>query len=236
MPGKRNDFHSDSDRADRPDWIRPPFAELLIAFCSFCVGFLFAGLNSKAEVLLHSPDFFSQYTIEVLSGVTVLLLSAFTVWLQRRYRDLNRRHFEMKARINEAPYRYWLRLDSMISRAIREGQENALVNGKAIVEARNSMAESLVSMSSSLNSVINTLARNVGAPVLAPAAYSGSDQDGINPAPDQRAVWETIQVLERTWAARREVILLQVRKILAELGIPFEEEREVRFEQQTTGD
>lgn len=58
------------------------------------------------------------------------------------------------------------RLGELINIAFVEGVDKAKLNARAIVSTRNSLARSLVSVSSTLNSEIDRLAAETGEPVL----------------------------------------------------------------------
>src|SRR5437868_4273874 len=100
----------------------------------------------------------AKYLIAVGAGVTVAALSALAGYLIRGERD--------RKRVGEAPILYVKRLDELIARGVREGADQAIINARAIVAARNGLARSLVSISSSLNSQIDRLAEEIGEAVL----------------------------------------------------------------------
>jgi hypothetical protein len=167
------------------------------------------------ESLLH-------YLIEVASGITVAVL----VGVVGFYRgSKTERH-----RVSKAQFVFVNRLDELIKRAVREGPRSAVLNARAIVAARNSLASSLVSISSQLNSEIDRLAEDIGELHFIPATRSETPTSIRPPPIQEEEAYATIQVLARIWPAKRSQIVFEVRKLLAELGIPFDPIDESHFE------
>jgi hypothetical protein len=138
--------------------------------------------------IMETPS--TTFLIEVLAGLTVAGLSAVAAYLYRGDKE--------RKRVGEAPFVYVRRLDDLIKRGTMEGAENAIINARAIVAARNSLAQSLVSISSSLNSEIDKLAKQIGETSLIPGALtSGTERPKTDT--DSRAAYESIQVLARIW-------------------------------------
>ncbi len=128
--------------------------------------------------------------------------------------------WQFHQRIEAAPRIYVEELDRLIQRAVNEGAERALLNARAIVSARNSLRSSLVTISSQLDSEIDRLAGDIGeAPSTLPA---GTTVPKGNVEPDPRVVYETIEVLQEVWPAKKVQIEVEMRKILAEMALdPF---------------
>jgi hypothetical protein len=168
-----------------------------------------------------------KYVIGVGVGLTVAALSALVGYFFRGERD--------RKQVGEAPFLYVKRLDELIRRALHEGAENAVINARAIVAARNSLARSLVSISSSLDSQIDRLAEEIGEAILTVGHLSEESPKVplLGSTANQKA-YDTIKVLARIWPAKRSQIIVEVRKILAELNIPFETKTEDRFEKWWT--
>jgi hypothetical protein len=120
-------------------------------------------------------------------------------------------------RVEAAPRRYIKELDQLIARALREGEDKAIINARAIVAARNNLRSSLVSISRSLNSEIDQLARDIGQRTASVLPPSSPSQNGDDVSIKQ--AYETIQVLARVWPTKRAEIQYEIRKLLAELGL-----------------
>lgn len=108
---------------------------------------------------------------------------------------------EKEREIDDAARKYVDYLDKLIQDGVREGRENALLNGRAIVSTRNDLRGSMLSISEQLNSDIDVLSLNLLDTTARAAAY------------------ETIQVLAKKWPAKKAQVEIQLRKLLAELGI-----------------
>jgi len=132
-------------------------------------------------------------------------------------------HVRAQKRIDAAPRRYVEELDKLITRAAKEGPENAVLNARAIVAARNSLRNSLVGISSQLDSEIDHLAADIGEVIKQPQGPS-MPQPG---APsDAKQAYDTIQVLVRIWPSKKQQIEVEIRKLLAELGLEVKKTEE----------
>lgn len=122
---------------------------------------------------------------------------------------------EFQRRIDAAPRQYVRELDRLIRVAVEEGPQKAVLNAGAIVEARNSLRSSLVSISTQLNSQIDELALNIGQSIRILQDTARHPFGKVNP----REVFQTIEVLSRVWPARMLEMEVAIRKILVELGL-----------------
>jgi len=170
-------------------------------------------------VVLNALDHVFHRTAEGLTAMDIInnivapLIVALITWALGRAWE--RRRIERK--IDAAPKIYVQELDKLIARAMQEGPTKAVVNARAIVSARNSMRKSLVSISSNLNSEIDRLAVEIGEELLQVAQPSMPTTNV--PASSNDRAFQTIEVLSRIWPSRREEIVVQIRKLLAELGL-----------------
>jgi hypothetical protein len=141
--------------------------------------------------------------------VSPLIVAAFTggfawMWAKEHQRK----------KIDAAPREFVNELDKLISRAYFEGPDKAMVNARAIVAARNSLAAPLARIQIQLNSEIDRLAEEVGE-IFEKLHRSVERRE---PA-DARAVYETIEVLVRMWPAKKKQIEVEIRSVLAVLGL-----------------
>jgi gas vesicle protein len=120
---------------------------------------------------------------------------------------------EIAREIDDAPRKYVDHLDRLIKRAIQEGGPNAVLNARAIVSTRNDLRESLIKISDRLNSDIDQLAREVGEAAGTDRGNTRQQQAGYS------AIYETIQVLSRKWPSKKDQVEVELRKVLAELGL-----------------
>lgn len=123
--------------------------------------------------------------------------------------------WQQRKKVEAAPRKYVAELDALIQRAIKEGDDFAIVNARAIVATRNSLRASLVAISSQLNSEIDRLSQEIGQPVPQHQTVNATGPQ----APSASEVFRTIQVLSRIWPAKRVQIEVEIRKLLAELGL-----------------
>jgi hypothetical protein len=145
----------------------------------------------------------------IIAPLIVGVISAIAAYLVAKLRQ--------QKRIDAAPRRYVEELDKLIKQAYAEGENKALVNARAIVAARNSLSESLVSISKNLNSEIDRLSTEIGAPIARLEVVSADPHHATNHA----EIYQTIEVLYRFWPTKREQIEVEIRKLLAELGLPI---------------
>ena len=124
---------------------------------------------------------------------------------------------QARKKIEAAPNRYVDELDKLINSGVKQGPEKAVINGRAIVRVRDSLRGSLVAISGQLNSEIDRLALDLnGTPF--PASDLARAVEGQK-TPDPKQVYDTIQVLSKVWPAKREQVKVEIRKLLAELGL-----------------
>ena len=90
------------------------------------------------------------------------------------------------------------------------------MNGRAIVAARDTLATSLAKVSVQLNSEIDRLAREIGVN----SVFERLQRTTENTQPvDASTAFETIEVLVRIWPSKRRQIEVEIRGILAVLGL-----------------
>lgn len=151
-----------------------------------------------------------RFLIEVVAGLTVVAISAVagTIWQGRKDQE----------RLDAAPRVYVEQLDRLIQQGVQEGEDKAILNARAIVAARNSLANSLIAISVQLDSEIDRLADELGEPKLKGGGLSGPGSG--NREADKKAAYQTILVLQKIWPAKKVEIEFAVRKQLAEMGLP----------------
>jgi hypothetical protein len=157
----------------------------------------------------NSTFFNTAFWQSVLSGLVVFVVTASVTWF------LSKRIFRKK--ILAAPKKYVRDLDLLIERARKEGVSNAVVNARAIVAARNSLRESLTTISGSLNSEIDRLANEISE-TQSDNQFIESERP-MNSTNSSEEIYNTIEVLHRIWPSKKGQIEVQVRQILAELGL-----------------
>jgi hypothetical protein len=156
--------------------------------------------------------------------VAVLTASFWLVWEAAMARS--------RKKIAAAPHVYVSVLDKLIQTAMAEGKEMAVLNARAIVATRNSLRDSMVIIGRSLNSGIDRLANDIGEskglweqpiePNLDHPRVNGAQSNPPHLESEsemQAAAWETIQVLHRVWPSKKLQIEVEIRKVLAELGL-----------------
>jgi hypothetical protein len=161
--------------------------------------------------------FVLHYLVEVAAGITVAVLTGAVAYYQGTKKA--------QKRVSKAQFVFVNRLDELIRKALQEGPKEAVLNARAIVTVRNSLADSLVSISSQLNSEIDRLAKEIGS-----VDTYAIKRTEYFVEPNADATYATIQVLAKIWPAKRSQIVIGVRKLLAELGLPFDPAEETPFE------
>ena len=119
---------------------------------------------------------------------------------------------EKEKEIDDAPRKYVDHLDRLIQEAIREGGDKAVLNARAIVSVRNDLRNSMLNISERLNSDIDRLAEEIGEAKESPRF---NRREAASPA----VIFETIQVLSKKWPAKKDQVEIELRKVLAELGL-----------------
>lgn len=141
---------------------------------------------------------------------------------------------------NAAPRVYLEHLEKLISQSIEEGKEHAVSNARVIVAARDRLRFSLVSMSSHLNSEIDSLSRLLNTPfdnlqslremenegtIKTSDTYSqdvnnkSERKDYSFPPNFEERTFKTIEELWKGWPTRKSLLEVEIRKLLVELGL-----------------
>ncbi|MCX6318498.1 MAG: hypothetical protein NTW29_14495 [Bacteroidetes bacterium] len=145
----------------------------------------------------------------IIAPLLVAVIIGIAGWL---YANL-----KWRKKIRNAPQKYVEELDKLIQDGVYEGPEKALINARAIVSSRDAMRKSLISISNQLNSEIDRLASEIGKKVELP---TGPSIEGELPATiESKRAYETIQVLQKIWPAKKTQIKVEVQKLLTEMGL-----------------
>jgi len=180
---------------------------VFIIFFSIFPEYLLSKILLKPE---NKPmDIINNIVAPLIVAIIIGAITGVFGWLLA-----NRR---IQRKLDAAPRKYVEELDQLIKNAIAEGPTKADVNARAIVSARNSLRKSLISISGNLNSEIDRLASEIGEEVIhqpAPStrtpAYSEISKD---------RAFQTIEVLSKVWPAKKTQIVVEIRKLLAELDL-----------------
>lgn len=158
---------------------------------------------------------FRKFLFDVAVGITVAGLAAIASysWAMLRAREA----------VERAPDIYVQELDKLITKGVNEGEANAVLNAKAIVAARNSLASSLSALGMQLDSQIDVLATTVGSDTLLP---HGSELSSLtrakvpldSPSLNHEAYMQ-ILILQKIWPAKKRQIEIELKKLFAELGL-----------------
>lgn len=150
-----------------------------------------------------------NYLNNIVAPLIVALLSGTFTWIWALRTN--------RKRIAAAPKMYVEHLDNLIKNGVTEGVSSAVLNARAIVAARNSMRGSLTTISSQLNSEIDRLEAELSEVIVSPKTPSMSRPNTNDGSPEK--IFETMQVLNKIWSARRTQIEVEMRKLLAEMGL-----------------
>ena len=107
--------------------------------------------------------------------------------------------------LSSAPKLYAERLSELIDKASNAKSQDMLTYSRAIVAVRDDMKGTLVSLSALLNSEIDRLSAEV--------------RDAQAPQASVEPLRSTVNVLKLKWPAKCDQIEIEVRKLLAELGL-----------------
>ena len=118
-------------------------------------------------------------------------------------------------KIEAAPAIYVAELDKLINNAVSQGEDHAIENAKAIVQVRNSLAQSLGALGKLLDSQTDVLAEELGLPRLETSKMTETPTT----IPDKHRVYLDITILQKIWPAKRRQIEVEIRKLFAELGL-----------------
>lgn len=125
-------------------------------------------------------------------------------WGERRGRDKEREFWEKT--LKSAPDLYTTRIGILISEASASNSNDIMAKARSIVSTRNDLRGSLVSLAALLNSDIDRLSIEI-----AEAEQAANRDTG--------RIRETVAVLKSKWPGKREQVEVELRKILAELGL-----------------
>lgn len=188
---------------------------LLLHFIAIVGVFAFASLktsqnslNSNTQIAAHPFHMPLDLTNNIIAPLAVAGLTGCATWIIAQLR--------FQRRVDAAPRQYIQHLDSLISRAATEGIPQAIVNARSIVAARNTLRSSLLSISKYLNSEIDRLSKEIGEP-FEQIEMRGAEAGRPVLEPDE--AYQTIQVLARIWPSKKTQIEVEIRKLLAELGL-----------------
>ena len=131
--------------------------------------------------------------------------------------------------IEAAPERYVHHLGSLIQEALEGGKRNAIVNGKAIVAARNDLRDGLLSLASLFNSEIDELESLLNTDFellikklpddIAKQLQERKSKREKRVKLDEEEIFEIIQIISKKWRIKRDQIEYQIRKLISELGL-----------------
>lgn len=182
--------------------------EILVILFSY----LFSSVNFFVELPSQPIDPFFCVIMDIINNIAApLIVGVITFFAGLLWNEMRTRK-----KIDAAPKKYIQALDNLITKAVEEGEQKAVINARAIVSTRNTLRDSLVSISKNLNSEIDLLAINIGHRSANGVSPSSIPDDN---RPNAAAAWETILVLHRMWPSKKEQIEVEIRKLIAEMGL-----------------
>lgn len=143
-------------------------------------------------------------TLSALIGAAATVAAAVIAknWGERRGARQERQQWVQA--LSSAPSEYANRLSDLIDGANAAPDSEIVIHARAIVSARNDLRDSLINLSTLLNSDIDRLSSDVS---------SAPEADRIG------SVRSTISVLKLKWPSKKEQVAVELRKVLAELGL-----------------
>jgi outer membrane murein-binding lipoprotein Lpp len=170
------------------------------------------------EICEHTI-FLQRKNMDITNNIVAPIIVAIVAWLAGQGYSQIKAWRKLREKIEAAPLVFVSELDALIHKGASEGPSQAVVNGRAIVAARDTLRSTLSSISKQLNSEIDQLASDLGQTSQAFDALTDATQAGDSPNAER--AFDTIQVLVRIWPAKRKQIEVEIRKLLAELGFDF---------------
>ena len=110
-------------------------------------------------------------------------------------------------RVRSAPEEYVGLLKAQIESASRDEPVNIRVRARSIIRVRDSLGGSLLNLSKQLDSEIDRLAQLLDKYEQGPSEQLDTE------------IHDSIAVLQRTWPAKEKLIVYELRKVVAELGL-----------------
>ena len=117
-------------------------------------------------------------------------------------------------RLEAAPILYTQKLDELIVGGLKEGENEAQVNARAIVRTRDNLRGSSETIASSLNGEIDQLAQEL---------QSTASEEELR---------QTIKVLAKVWPSKKLQIQIEIRKVIAELGLEVVHKQDALYQEQ----
>ncbi|MCG7927619.1 MAG: hypothetical protein JAY67_19035 [Candidatus Thiodiazotropha taylori] len=155
-------------------------------------------------------DFFKQVMAAVMAGA--ILAGGGYVIGKSTGEDVGvqKERARLEQMFENAPKSYTKHLDEMINEKTNDDPQKILIKARAIVSTRDDLRSTLTSLNALLNSEIDKLAQQIES-----SESQRRGGDGWNP----RELEETIEVLKRKWPSKMDQVDIEVRKLLAELGL-----------------
>ncbi len=181
------------------------FASLIQIISFSGIEYQFGHINANSSLM------------DIVNNIIAPLFVAVISWMAGLWYSKMQERRKFRERIEAAPLVFVRELDLLIQKALNQGVQDAIVNGRAIVAARNTLRSTLSAISKQLNSEIDRLAIELG---LADSEFKKLDETfHSNTKPNAQKAFQTIEVLAKIWPAKRKQIEVEVRKLLAELGL-----------------
>jgi len=155
-------------------------------------------------------DFFKQVTAAVAAGSILAGGGYFIGESIGEDEGVQKERARLEQMFENAPKAYTKLLDDRINEKTNNEPRQVLIKARAIVSTRDDLRGTLTSLNSLLNSEIDTLAQQL---------KSSEAQRRLGDGWNSRELEETIEVLKRKWPSKMNQVDIEVRKLLAELGV-----------------
>lgn len=183
---------------DREKSKRDNFISILLSSKEILSPLIMVLIALEAQFLLFIAFFREEVNqLEFGTGILAsLFAAAIAAGIGYVFRGL-----QFKKAVFNAPKRYVDHLDNLINGAVDGGFNNVEINGRALVSTRDDLRKSLVSLADLLNSDIDLLSSQI--------------EKGYK----HHLIYETVQVLSKKWPSKKDQIQVEIRKVIAELGL-----------------
>ncbi|MDO6777460.1 MULTISPECIES: hypothetical protein [unclassified Shewanella] len=146
----------------------------------------------------------------VLTGVAVFFITDFFAEKRGIEIGIETANRVYVKKTESAPSLYTERLGEMIYNATPGKSDDLLVDARAIVSTRDDYRGSLIAISKLLNSEIDRLKEEIEKQEQ--SIKSGNAYDG-------EEIKRTLAVLQKKWPSKKDQIIIEIRKLLTELGL-----------------
>ena len=170
--------------------------------------------NQKQSPKRTAMDILKKTIAGILAGIVLAVFGYFwgqdtgkSKGVEVGYKEAQSKYIKQ---VKSAPEVYVEELERIITIAISGESPDIIADARAVVSVRDDLRRSLTSIASSLNSQIDRLSTEV---------KKAEEQVKLGEAVYTRDIERTIDVIGKKWPSKKAQIEVEVRKLIAELGL-----------------